>query len=503
VGHGHGCYSSLQRAIDASKDGDVIRLSRGSFRGGITIDRSIKLVGSGARRTVIVGGGPVVTIGGYLAPSQPTVAIAGVTIRGGSASTSAGGEDHVVAVGGGIEVPPSADFGPGATVTIRDSVITDNRVAPTETVDSGIACPGGECAFAMAKGGGIDTWGALTLKNSTVSGNRAGGIASDAVGGGIAVWDKGALTILDSVVAGNKAVAGKPNGRFAEGGGIYTDPGGVELTIRNSVVARNEARLTTDLPYLVPDAEPLDMNANGGGIHAGDESDVVIDRVSIRGNEVNLKGPNGEPYAFDSGLMSGTGSLLLRNSRIEHNRLVAEVGSSENGGVSGGAIDVSGNVTIENTAIRGNYASVKSRDGLAAANGALYVGEGTETAVVEDTVIADNAVYASSRDGRATVQGAGLLNDGRALLRDVLIADNSGRASAPSGSAQGGGIWNGRVFNEAGPIELALEDTVVTRNRVTGSAGVAVDGGGVYTLEPVTLRDSRIVRNAPDQCSGC
>ena len=92
-----------------------------------------------------------------------------------------------MAEGGGIEIPPNADFTGGATVTISNSVITGNRVAPTQTLPFGPPCPGNvNCPYAAANGGGIDSWGTLTLTNTTVSNNRVGtasglsSIASDA-----------------------------------------------------------------------------------------------------------------------------------------------------------------------------------------------------------------------------------------------------------------------------------------------------------------------------------
>jgi hypothetical protein len=286
VGNQHGCYGGLRAALDAAHDGDTITISPGRYAGGVTIEKNIRLVGSGARSTVIKGGGPVLTIGRHLADRQLDVTISGVTITGGVTTSSPAaadeyGKEGTVAFGGGIEVSFTADHGPGAVVTIRDSVITRNRVAPTATVPSGNAtCPDGPCPFALAKGGGIDTAGPLTLKNTVVSDNSAGGVASDAVGGGISVWDTGSLTVARSRVTGNRAVASKPNGRFAEGGGIFVGDG-VTLAIRDSSIDDNDLKLESDLPYFVEGADPIDMSANGGGVHAGPGSDVAIERVSI------------------------------------------------------------------------------------------------------------------------------------------------------------------------------------------------------------------------------
>ncbi len=68
--------------------------------------------------------------------------------------------------------------------------------------------------------------------------------------------------------------------------------------------------------------------------------------------------------------------------------------------------------------------------------------------------------------------------------------------------AQGGGIWNG-VLLSGPPVKLTLARTAVTRNAVTGSKRITVHGGGLFTTSPVTLTQSLIARNRPDQCFGC
>ena len=51
--------------------------------------------------------------------------------------------------------------------------------------------------------------------------------------------------------------------------------------------------------------------------------------------------------------------------------------------------------------------------------------------------------------------------------------------------------------------KLTLNDTALTRNSLTGSPGITVQGGGLFTTFPVTLSHSLIALNSPGQCFGC
>ena len=58
--------------------------SPGVYRGGFTIDKNLSVNGAGAGRTIVSGGGPVITVGVLDAADEPTVAIDGVTITAAS-----------------------------------------------------------------------------------------------------------------------------------------------------------------------------------------------------------------------------------------------------------------------------------------------------------------------------------------------------------------------------------------------------------------------------------
>ena len=107
----HGCaYSQVADAVGAAHDGDSVSVAAGNYRGGFVITRSVVVDGAGAGRTVISGGGPVITVGTLDGASEPTVTIREVTITGGV--THAAFDTSFEALGGGVYVPEAAD---GAT----------------------------------------------------------------------------------------------------------------------------------------------------------------------------------------------------------------------------------------------------------------------------------------------------------------------------------------------------------------------------------------------------
>jgi hypothetical protein len=492
------CYPTLQAALDAAQDGDTVKLGAGTFAGGVAITKSISLVGAGPGASVISGGGPVVTIGVADAPSQPTVSISGVTISGG-----VNHGDGPFADGGGVLILPAADFTTGATVKITHSVISGNRTEPTVTIPSPAdhLCPDTPCPFAASEGGGIYNAGNLTISNSVIADNVTAGDVSDSDGGGI--WSAlGAVSITNSVITRNNAIASIPNGRFAEGGGLFVNSG--SLSVRNTVVSDNGAHLTTAWPVMATNG-PIEMNANSGGIHVGDDIPTLIANTTISGNSVSAVDPVGEPVGFDAAMLIGSGPLTMRNTKITGNHVTETVATTVDEGPGGSVLELDGGGTITNTQVTDNDMTSISPTGDAAVAGALAIftfNDDPQLVTVKDSVISGNTATATSPTGSATVHGVGIYNNSLLDLRRVQVSDNSGTANGLSGVAQGGGIWNG-IELSGPPVTLTLEGSFVTRNALTGSAGIELAGGGLFTTEPVTLTHSLIVRNAPDQCSGC
>ena len=82
------CYPTVQAAVDAALDGEVVQIPAGRFAGGVVITKSITIAGAGSSSTQLAGGEHVLTVGTWMAITEPTVRISGLTLRGGHAHSS-------------------------------------------------------------------------------------------------------------------------------------------------------------------------------------------------------------------------------------------------------------------------------------------------------------------------------------------------------------------------------------------------------------------------------
>lgn len=496
------CLWNLRGAIAAARPGDTVRLAPGDYHGGIHIDKSIRLLGASVSKTTISGGGPVITIGRFMGAHPPQVSIAKLVISGGH--THGNG---VEALGGGIYIPPAKGYRPGARVTLEAVVVDGNQAKPIRTRGPGPgeakgwpACPGGPCPFAIAAGGGIDSWGSLTVENSEVDRNAVAGPASDADGGGIAS-NLGTLRILDTEIAGNRAEATMPKARFAEGGGVFVTSG--KVVIRGSNLEGNHAILRSKLPALAG-KKPIEMNANSGGLHVGDGVPTTIARTVISESKVEADDPRGEPAAFDAAMLMGDAPLQMQNVRIEGSHVIEVAADSKVAGPSGSALEVDGGGTIVGLSLTSNSSEVQTASGLAQVTGALAIlnfNEDAKPTFVSRSQIRFNRAVATSGSS-AIARGAGIVNDSLLVLEKVDISQNHLRAVAPRGAAQGGGIWSGPDISGP-PDRLTLRGATVAGNTATGGAGAEVLGGGLFSRSKLKLVSSTIEGNAPDDCDGC
>jgi ferredoxin len=295
-----GCrYSAIQDAIDDPGGSATISLCAGTYRGTVTIGRSLSLIGTGdgngASDTILDGtpvpgdtGGSVVTIPAGCPGC--TVTLERLRITGGVAEN-----------GGGI-------FNQGATLTLRNCTVSGNQAGTDNlTGGGGIYNLGGtltldashisdnstEFQIVITGGGGIynendgPTPGMVTLQNgSTVTGNgsfslegggilNAGGtvtlLSGSRVSGNTGTFGGGienlsTLTLIDSEVSGNTALLG---------GGIYNAIG-ITTLLNGSIVTDNSTGTTPGSGGGVYNDHGT-VDATGGSITDNTPDDCVDD----------------------------------------------------------------------------------------------------------------------------------------------------------------------------------------------------------------------------------
>src|SRR5262245_44420404 len=378
---GAGCYATLQAAVAASHDGDTIHVGKGTFAGGVTIDKSVAIVGAGSKASVVSGGGPVLTIFREQDAAGLTVSISGLTITGGVNDSQ---PDPEVTFGGGIWIPtsqlPTPPFnGTGATVTIDHSVITGNQVMSRSTIPPFVFCGPLPCGFNA--GGGIDNGGVLTITDSEITNNTAGStstlgtLASGITAGGINNRLVSTLVLRRTVVSGNRAIATAPNGQFAGIGGVDSEG---TLTIEDSVVSGNSAEVSGP-----PAGFGEDLVAIAGGVHVA--------------RCCGLSHPRS----------------VIRDTRITGNRAESHVGAAGTLAVAfGGGLLVEAPLLVERSQVTENVVHATSVGDAAADGGGMEV---DDAMTLRDSLVARNSVVVEAT-GAALGQGGGIANAGALTL---------------------------------------------------------------------------------------
>lgn len=221
---------TIGHAISLASSGDTIMVAAATYRENLTIGLNLKIVGARASTTIIDGGhiSTVVTISN----ASARVTLSKLTIQNGFVT-------GLIARGGGIN-----NVG---TLTISNSTLTANSATG---------------ARFGAQGGGIYNSGTLTIDTSTVRANTVSSTTGSPVYGG-GIYTIGTLTINKSTLSGNSG-----SRSVTTGGGIYTTGG--RLTINNSTVNANSASFGGGI-------------ANGAGL-------VTINNSTLSGNTATASG---------------------------------------------------------------------------------------------------------------------------------------------------------------------------------------------------------------------
>jgi hypothetical protein len=340
-----------------------------------------------------------------------TVTISGLTISGGRESSQ----------GGGIR-----SFG---TLTVQNVTLSNNSAGT---------------------GGGIDNEGPLfTLIGSTISGNtatnRGGGVASTDYGGSV--------TIQDSSITGNSASGDR-------GGGFYSDAG--DITVRNSTISNNTVQGSG--------------GTAGGGISTR-SSALTIENSTISGNHAIS---SSEEDAEGGGISGSGGATVLTNTTISGNSAIGA------GAGRGGGLFSNQTLSMTGCTISGNTAT---STGDQAEGGGIY--SRADTTFIQDTTISGNTAGATNSEyGTAHGRGGGIFSKAKAvLIQNTTLTGNV--ASSQSADAEGGAIY---LYTNA----LLTRNVTIATNQANGVEGGGA-GGGIFVSDTpdavVTLTNTIVATN--------
>ena len=297
-------YTSIQAAIAAAGDGDLIKIYQGTYTETLVITEDITLQGGWSQKcttrltedpqfTVVDGGaaGSVISIS-----SGSTVTLDGLTVTNGHAQK-----------GGGLHVS-------GASATLNNMLVTGNVISPT-----------GSSYAQWAYGGGVYVYEAtVNLTNCELSHNTSDPHSSDiCFGGGLALESEAldpAVAFLENtyIVSNSNPSHSDPGGSTLYGSGLYLDPQSqVSFQGTDNLIAYNESRAGGGVyMYGDVDLEGVMISDNfasrdGGGIFiaSGFEGGRISNNYLLR----NKSGHNG-----DSIMASDVDLEIANNTVVGH-----------------------------------------------------------------------------------------------------------------------------------------------------------------------------------------
>jgi parallel beta-helix repeat protein len=341
---GFGCYSTIQSAVNAAGNGDVIKVGPGVYPEEVTIGKPVSLLGASAAQVIIEASNLAhgIFVDGYDYPGLKNVTIAGLTVRG--------------ALFEGILVVSASH------VNIKNNNVVDNDST------SGLSFTGALTGCPNQPGSGIyetdetgDCGGAIHLvgtSNSIVSGNTATGNAD-----GILLSDETAEShgnlITRNVVVNNPLECGIVFGSHPPAGQTMTVPLPPHNGINNNIVSDNIAA-----------GNGVQVGGSGVGLFSDGAGPGTVSGNLIKGNQLTGNGIPGVAFhshvgpAFGAPADNFSGNVVINNIIAGNGADTADTatpgptGININSGGGGSPINgtiISGNViTDEDVAIAVN-----------------------------------------------------------------------------------------------------------------------------------------------------
>jgi hypothetical protein len=367
---------------------------------------------------------------------------------------------------GGTACAPTADAGGGGVyaptgATLTGGTFGTNTATGTSNVYGGAIFTGATSTFANVT---------FAQNSATANGNNG---ATSAVQGG-AILAGAALTLTSCTIAANVASALGTNAQAAQGGGVYAS---AALTMSATTFTSNHATVPTSVPawayggavyaagsltstngHFTTNTITGGFGASGGGIYAA--TTLTSTNDGFKSNQANAT------LAYGGGLFAdGTGTL--DEGAFDSN----SSGDSTQTGV-GGAIADEGGITIDNSTITNNQASV--------AGGGLYIGQSDYLGA--DTIAGNQVGYATSSWGGGAIYNS----NGTMTIDSSMIGNNT--VQLVSGATAAGG---GAIYVNGG---MGLSQSTLNGNAVDGS-GAGNGGGGVLFAVGGSIVNSTLYGN--------
>lgn len=395
-------FSTIQAAVAAAADGDVIVVAPGTY--GETVNlrgKDIELRSSGGPKVTILDGA-LIPESQIRADSGETATIRGFTFRNGRGTYAC--------ACGGCTVAGGAIYINNSGLTVADSIF-ENNGSPDDV-------EGGGAIFACNS--------RLTISGSTFTGNGA------AFGGAVSadLYDAGMLAISDTTFTGNEASHG---GAIAVDGGrrgnaafdrvtFRANEAGIGGALRLVLLNRSSATIARTV---------FDGNraSHGGGLLIDTNHDAVawITDSHFRG---------GVATSGAGASLTAMGRSEIRVTRSEFERQEASFGgglfavaSGALPAVTGGRIIVDGSRFYDNVAHwrpdTGIYNDLCFIDGRPPDGNNLYFGGGADLRTITGGVISvTNSVFAGNRGTRAGGAHASSCNGGTIDFVNCTMVDN-------------------------------------------------------------------------------
>ncbi len=249
------------------------------------------------------------------------------------------------------------------------------------------------------------------------------------------------------------------------------------------------------------------MAAQAAGIFMEGDTQLTLTESAINGNHLVAKDPVGEPLVYAAALhyQYGGDGLLIRNTTISGNTLVANLATTQEYEPSGGVLETDGHAVLHAVTVWGNTQDLHTSSGPATLGGPVQIcgcdnGDGGVVDLSE-VVVSRNLTTAISDSDAAQVWGGGIFAvDGtRLTIRGSQVSHNRSVARAiadpKTAAVYGGGVWVGPAWGTDPVVDLG--GSPVTRNVGVVSKGGEVHGGGLYAEVPVA-GTSGVTHNVPN-----